>query len=233
MAKVIVYQDPETGRAVVLVPAYHDRARPQGDTGEALLRRIIERSVPRGPDGAQAAYWVVEEALLPTDRTFRDAWRCAAGTVDVDLPKARGIHMDAIRRARDEALSRLDAPYLEAVEKGDAGRREEVARRKQALRDIPQTFDLAPAATPEELEDLWPPDLARPDLIEPQPTPTQPPPGSAAPKLVASGSTADPAAAQPTPPPLAAPETAGREPAPPPPPPGSAAPKPARRGRTQ
>ncbi len=208
MAKVIVYQDPETGRAVVLVPAYHDRARPQGDTGEALLRRIIERSVPRGPDGAQAAYWVVDDTQVPADRTFRDAWRCAAGAVDVGLPQARGIHMDAIRRARDEALSRLDAPYLEAVEKGDAGRREEVARRKQALRDIPQTFDLAPAATPEELEDLWPPDLAAPDLIEPQPTP----------------------------PDLAAPETAAQEPAPTQPaapPPGSASSKPARRGRAQ
>lgn len=168
MAKVIIYQDPETGGAVVIVPAYKDRARPEGDTDEALLRRVADRSVPRGADDAPAAYWVVDEALLPADRTFRDAWRCAAGTVGVDLARARGIHMDNIRRARDEELARLDAPYLEAVEKRNTARRGEVARRKQALRDIPQTFDLAPAATPEELKALWPPGL-------PGPEPTPPP----------------------------------------------------------
>lgn len=167
MSKVIIYQDPETGAAAVLVPAYKDRARPEGDTDEALLERVAARSVPRGPDGVPAPHWVVDGALLPADRTFRDAWRCAAGGLEVDLARARGIHMDSIRRARDEELARLDAPYLEAVEKRNTARRGEIARRKQALRDIPQTFDLALAATPEELKALWPPGLPGPEPAPP------------------------------------------------------------------
>lgn len=90
---------------------------------------------------------IVTEADLPQDRLFRNAW---GHDLKVDMDKAREIHMDKIRKARDKAMKALDVETLK-------GR--DVQAQKQALRDIPQTFDLSVASTPEELIKLWPENL--------------------------------------------------------------------------
>ena len=87
---------------------------------------------------------IVTEADLPQDRLFRNAW---GHDLKVDMDKAREIHMDKIRKARDKAMKALDVETLK-------GR--DVQAQKQVLRDIPQTFDLSVATTPEELTELWP-----------------------------------------------------------------------------
>tara|TARA_B100000315_G_C14569911_1_gene584940 strand:- start:1655 stop:2242 length:588 start_codon:yes stop_codon:yes gene_type:complete len=93
------------------------------------------------------------------DRYFRDAmmWdetspakcRCA-------MPKAEVIHMDRIRKVRDAELAKLDVPFMKALESGDTAVQQGIAAQKQLLRDLPQTFDLTVANTPEELKVLWP-----------------------------------------------------------------------------
>jgi hypothetical protein len=60
--------------------------------------------------------------------------------------------MDNIRSKRDEKLKELDIEQLKGVD---------VSAQKQVLRDIPQTFDLTGAATPDELKTLWPPEVPR------------------------------------------------------------------------
>ncbi|MFZ5789787.1 MAG: phage tail assembly chaperone [Pseudomonadota bacterium] len=111
--------------------------------------------------GTKAVEWrEVATADLPQDRTFRDAWTHAGGgKCAVDMPKARAIHMERIRKARDAELAKLDVPYLKAQERGDQAAMAQIAAQKQALRDIPQTFDLTQAMTPEALEAIWPKDL--------------------------------------------------------------------------
>lgn len=92
--------------------------------------------------------------------TFRDAWEDTGVVVQVNMPKARGIHMDRIRVVRDDELSKQDVEFVKALESGDTIKQTEIARLKQTLRDIPQTFDLTtPNDTPEELKALWPTDL--------------------------------------------------------------------------
>lgn len=86
------------------------------------------------------------EVALP-DRTFRDAW---GHDLKVDMPRARAIHMDKIRIARDEKLVGLDIETL---------RGNDVQVAKQKLRDIPQSFDLSVAKTPDSLKLLWPEEL--------------------------------------------------------------------------
>lgn len=83
---------------------------------------------------------------LPPDRLFRDAWSLDAGTVKVNMPKARKIHMDRIRRARDKRLAELDKRKYGTEYDGE----------RQALRDLPQTMNLETATTPEELKAIWP-----------------------------------------------------------------------------
>lgn len=128
----IIYERPDGGVSIVQF------------TSENPTEEDIRRSVPEG------AHWELFEDC-PIDRTFRDAWaRVDKGKVGVNMAKAREIHMGRIRKVRDEELARLDVEQL---------RGNEVAARKQTLRDIPATFDLSQAQTPEALDTLWPSEL--------------------------------------------------------------------------
>jgi hypothetical protein len=69
--------------------------------------------------------------------------------------------MDAIRVDRDKQLAELDVTFIRAVEDGDPDAQDAASVEKQALRDIPQEFDLSSASTPEQLTALWPEDLDR------------------------------------------------------------------------
>ena len=66
--KRIVYINPDTGILAVVIPAYNDGARPDGDTEDALLQRIIA-GFSEGLD-----YHIVSEEEILEDRYFRDAW---------------------------------------------------------------------------------------------------------------------------------------------------------------
>ncbi len=78
--------------------------------------------------------------------------------IRVNMVKARKIHLEAIRRVRNSELAALDIPFMQAVEAGDTQAQATIAKSKQTLRDIPQTFDLC-ANTPTQLKDRWPSEL--------------------------------------------------------------------------
>lgn len=93
-----------------------------------------------------------------TDRTFRNAWKDAPGRgkPDVDMPKAREIHRERLRRLRTPLLEQLDADYMRADESGDQQEKRRVAAQKQALRDVPADPRIDAAQTPEELKAVIP-----------------------------------------------------------------------------
>ena len=99
-------------------------------------------------------HYVVDETDLPDDY-FLDCWEWDNGC-KVNMPKARVIHLDRIRKVRDPELAKLDVPFMIALETGDTAEQRRITGLKQALRDIPQTFDLTVYATPEELKVAWP-----------------------------------------------------------------------------
>lgn len=72
-------------------------------------------------------------------------------TVSIDMPRARGVHMEQIRARRNLLLVELDIEQF----KGN-----DVTAVKQALRDLPTTFDLTGAKTPAALKKLWPAEFA-------------------------------------------------------------------------
>lgn len=158
--EVIIYNDPDTGRALIEVPAYGDLARPANETDEQLWARIIAR-FPKQADSSPIPHWIIEAPQMPAGRTFRNAWRCVDGQLKVDMVQARLIQMDRIRQVRNKALEALDVPWLKAMETGDQTTAAEIARQKQLLRDIPQTFNLSGARTTTSLKTLWPPELPK------------------------------------------------------------------------
>ena len=79
--------------------------------------------------------------------------------VNVNMTKARAIHLTEIRRVRNEELVKEDINMLKAIEAGDASTQSTVAAKKQTLRDIPATFSLDSYADPETLKAAWPSEL--------------------------------------------------------------------------
>ena len=95
---------------------------------------------------------------MPSDKTFRNAWTDDNDTdaVEVDMVKARPIHMNVIRGLRDKKLEDLGIDYMRALEQNDTKTQESIATQKQALRDLPTTYDLSKYHTPEALKEAIP-----------------------------------------------------------------------------
>jgi hypothetical protein len=80
--------------------------------------------------------------------------------ITVNMSKARAIHLAEIRRVRNEELVKEDVNYTKAVEAGDSSAQAAVATKKQALRDLPATFDLTTGvSTTDQLKAKWPTEL--------------------------------------------------------------------------
>ena len=80
--------------------------------------------------------------------------------VNVNMTKARLIHMDRIRVVRNAELTAKDITFMRAVEAGDTDAQATIGTEKQVLRDIPATFDLTTGVTtPTQLKARWPTEL--------------------------------------------------------------------------
>ena len=97
---------------------------------------------------------------IPSDRTFRDAWADTTPelTIDVNMAKARAIHLERIRTKRNAELSKLDIQATKAQDVGDADALTQIRARKQELRDLPVTLapTLASAASVDALKAIQP-----------------------------------------------------------------------------
>jgi len=150
--KIIVYTTNDM--VCVVTPAPQFISSFDG-TEEEALAAVFSKSIP---DDATHAVWA-DTTDLP-NRVFRNAWKQdAEGKPTVDMPKARDLHMDKIRVVRNEELAKEDINFQRAIEADDASAKTAVATKKQALRDLPATFDLSGADTDEELDALWPSEL--------------------------------------------------------------------------
>ena len=111
------------------------------------------------PDGTE--HIVVNIADTPKGiGDFKGARVINGSNYEVDMPKARVIHMDRIRAARNKELEAKDITWMKAVEAGDTSAQSTIATEKQTLRDIPATFDITTDVdTPAKLRAKWPTEL--------------------------------------------------------------------------
>jgi len=80
--------------------------------------------------------------------------------VNVNMTKARAIHLEEIRRVRNAELVKEDVTFMRAVEAEDTDAQATIKAKKQTLRDLPATFDLTTDVdTPEKLKAKWPSEL--------------------------------------------------------------------------
>ncbi len=76
-------------------------------------------------------------------------------SITINIDKAKDIQKDRWRIIRAPMLESLDVEFLKAVESGDVEKQNEIAEKKQELRDVTKT-DLSEINTIEELKQVWP-----------------------------------------------------------------------------
>lgn len=132
-------------------------------------RPLSEMKTPASETGSRVVYTTAQEikdavgkVSHPTegeapDRTFRGAWdfdpdRASGFAVKVNMDKAKPIAQERVRQARKPKLEKMDADWFRAQEKGDSTKANEVANKKQQLRDATEDSRITGATTPEELK---------------------------------------------------------------------------------
>jgi hypothetical protein len=77
--------------------------------------------------------------------------------INVNMTKARDIHREKVREARNPKLASKDVEFQRALETGaDTAT---IVSEKQALRDAPSAPAIEAATTPDELKAAWDADL--------------------------------------------------------------------------
>lgn len=137
MNQRIIYSTPDGGVAVV-VPS-----------GELSIDQVLAKDVPAHLRD-QAAIVLVD--AIPTDRTFRNAWKKNGKAIEHDLPKAKGIAHDKRRAARAKEFAPLDIEATIPAKAQQAEAAREAIRQKYATMQT----QMDAATTVEDLKALLP-----------------------------------------------------------------------------
>ena len=113
-------------------------------TGELSIEQVFQKDVPY--EYAHTAY-IVDDEVITSDRTFRDAWKhefLTDGETEIhfiieDVNKAKVIHKERLREERERAFKPLDVAFSIALEKGEDTK--VIVKEKQRLRDITKFVD--------------------------------------------------------------------------------------------
>ena len=115
---------------------------PAGDVNDAI------KDVPSG-----LSYEIVEDSAIPTDRSFRNAWKQNSKTIETDMTKAKEIHKTNIRTARVPKLAELDIEFQRALE--TSADTSTIVAKKQTLREAPSASGISTAASEADLKAQW------------------------------------------------------------------------------
>jgi len=118
-------------------------------TEDEYRAHVQERCVPKGVQAVE-----ITEADIPEDRLFRKAWKLVGKKITTDLPKAREVCRDKIRRERKPLLAALDVEFMKAVEADDKELMAELSAQKQKLRDATADPRIESASTEQALKDI-------------------------------------------------------------------------------
>jgi hypothetical protein len=129
--KRIIYPTPDGGVAVII---------------PAVSVELALKDVPEG-----VAYEIVDEADIPTDRYFRNAWVMGDCCIDHDLDKCKALGHDLRRQQRAEEFKPFDEVIMKQIPGADAVAAEEA---RQAIREKYALIQdvIEGASTPDEIK---------------------------------------------------------------------------------
>jgi hypothetical protein len=127
----IIYQTPEGGVAVI-IPA---------ESVELALKDV--------PEGVP--YEIVDEADIPTDRFFRNAWTMGDCCIEQDLDRCKEIGHDIRRAQRAEEFKPFDEVIMKQIPGADAAVAEEARQEiRDKYSDVQDAIDAA--ETPDDIK---------------------------------------------------------------------------------
>ena len=163
----IVFVSPATGITAIAAINLDDKVRNDtesplhGLTDDEFVEYWRQRIFKNEGGSDSMPYRIVsDEEIENAEWEFRSAW--IETEFNIDMDKARLIHMDKIRSIRNRELAAKDISFMRAVEDGNTDTQATIATEKQTLRDIPQTLDIVTDIdTPEKLKNKWPEGLPK------------------------------------------------------------------------
>lgn len=129
----IIYTRPDGGLSVV-----HPVRNTIPRLEELTDAEIEQRAWDKLPADVIAPRWA-DASEIPTDRTFRNAWKDSGDKVDHDMDKSREITKERLRTERAPLLDALDVEFMKALEEGKPTA--DIVAQKQVLRDLPAQAD--------------------------------------------------------------------------------------------
>jgi hypothetical protein len=131
----------------ITYPQKNGRVAVVSPNSELLISEVIAGSIP-----SNTPYKVVES--LDIDDNYFDAYEFNSETgAEVNIEKAKAIHIDKFRFLRSPLLAKLDVAYMRALEIEDSVAASAIAVQKQELRDV--TKITLPNTLP-EIKATWP-----------------------------------------------------------------------------
>lgn len=98
------------------------------ETEDEFIVRVAARSIPADATDVQ----LVEPEIIPTDRTFRDAWKAGSGKVEYDMAKCKAMAHEKRRERREAEFKPHDDVIAKQIP-GKSATGAEAAR--QAIRE--------------------------------------------------------------------------------------------------
>jgi hypothetical protein len=102
-------------------------------TGELSIEEVAAKDMPAG-----VPYRIVNDDEVPSDRTFRNAWKDEGG-IKVDMGKAKDLTKNRLRAERKPLLEAQDVAFQRALESG--ADTSAIVSEKQRLRDVTKQVD--------------------------------------------------------------------------------------------
>lgn len=121
--KKIIYEN--AAGVSIITPC--EEARLKGETDDEFAARIGQKDAPAG-----VPVQIVDESAIPSDRTFRQAWKAGVVKVEHDIPKCKVIAHEKRRAMRAAELAPLDDIIAKQIP-GNNPQQVEVQR--QVIRD--------------------------------------------------------------------------------------------------
>lgn len=116
MTKSIIYTNENGGVSIINPPWINH-----------TIEEIAAKDVPDGVD-----FEIVDTSTIPTERTFRNAWRKNGNAVQTDIPAAVEIAHTMRRAMRDEEMKPLDIQVTIPSEANAAEATRQLVRTKYA-----------------------------------------------------------------------------------------------------
>ena len=152
--KAILYND-DNNQFCIIFPNYNECTNDAEK--EIVLQNIINKDLPKKPDGSMRQYFIKEYNELEDRRYVKPAWKLneTTGEMYFDYNLGKEMKKNQFRQLRKPLFEKLDTEFMKAIENSDFDTLNIIKNKKQILRDI-TNINMSQYQTPQDLHNFIP-----------------------------------------------------------------------------